>query len=1027
MATSSSCGACRWIRPSLELLEDRTLPASGIGVFLPTTDTFLVKHVASAGAANANFRMPAPGAMPVVGDWNGDGKDDFGVFDTVTATWSLRYGAENGPINGGVFQYGQPGNLPVVGDWNGDGRDDIGVFNPLTARWSLRYGASPGLPNAGEFVFGRTRSMPVVGDWNGDGKDGIGTYSSGNWMLRQSASPGTADAGSFRFGAAGRLPVVGDWNGDRRDGIGTFTPASFSWSLRQTANAGSANAGSFRFGQAGSLPLTGDFRGPAAPANAIATVQLKPLNLDLLGLEVHTSPITVYVSATTGNGKLLGNLLNTVNSAVDLDEASRALNTVLGSAVDLLNSVDLSVLGIGDGLFDTATVTQTQVLELFVAPVHLDLLGARIDTSPVRVTITAKSGPGQILGNVVTELVNLFNPPLPNQLDINFLNSRLDQLLAALNEQIPGIPSAPVPPVTISEGQVLNITVPPLDLDLLGLELNTSPITVNATANTGDGLLLGNVVTVALRTLDATPQNLAELSQNINELLAKVVGVLNAADLTVPASVLDALPPALRTLLNGGLIAPAAGSTAPILDLVIASTDGTSPPIDVDLLGLNITTSDIDAHLTAVTGEGQVLGNLLYNVANLANPNGPASLLAFLNQIGAGNLTGTTPSVTLTSSAPPTPEELLTVTLNPLDIDLLGLEIQSEPITVTIATQGGDGKLLGNLLTGLSTLINFDGVGNALNTVLATTVNLVNSVDLLIPNIGSGPLTSAPTATIPVLDAFIAPVRLDLLGAVITTSPIRLRITAHSGEGLILGNVVSALANLFNPPLPDQLDIDFINSRLALLLQQLNQHLPGITPAPVPPVQLGPGQFLSLTVPPIDVNLLGLVLKTSPITVNATAQTGNGLLLGNVLNVALNTLDATPGNLTALSNNLNALLAKIVGVLNASSLVLPANTLDLLPSILRTLASPFLVATTSGATTEILHLTIQSGTPSGTPVDINLLGLQITTSNIDASLQARTGQGQILGNLLYNVANLLNPRGSSTLLWILAQLGQLRL
>ena len=35
--------------------------------------------------------------------------------------------------------------------------------------------------------------------------------------------------------------------------------------------------------------------------------------------------------------------------------------------------------------------------------------------------------------------------------------------------------------------------------------------------------------------------------------------------------------------------------------------------------------------------------------------------------------------------------------------------------------------------------------------------------------------------------------------------------------------------------------------------------------------------------PPINVNLLGLVLKTSQIQVNANAQTGNGDLLGNVL------------------------------------------------------------------------------------------------------------------------------------------------
>src|SRR3954470_21045440 len=91
--------ARRWPRrsyfvPRLETLEDRTLLASGIGVYTPSTDTFSLRNAAAAGTADAVFSFNAPGATPVVGDWNGDGKADFGVFDMRTATWSLRYGAE---------------------------------------------------------------------------------------------------------------------------------------------------------------------------------------------------------------------------------------------------------------------------------------------------------------------------------------------------------------------------------------------------------------------------------------------------------------------------------------------------------------------------------------------------------------------------------------------------------------------------------------------------------------------------------------------------------------------------------------------------------------------------------------------------------------------------------------------------------------------------------------------------------------------------------------------------------------------
>ena len=1012
-----------------EHLEDRCLLTTGIGVYIPASDTFSLRNTPTAGPADAGtFQFAAPGMHAVVGDWNGDGRDDFGVFDARDATWSLRYGAEAGAPNAGVFKFGKAGTLPVVGDWNGDGRDDIGTFNPVTAEWCLRYGASPGLPDVGPFQFGVRNSLPVVGDWDGDGADGIGTFKSdtGSWTLRQTADAGLANAGEFRFGPPGGAPVAGDWNNDGRDGIGVYQSNVIRWTLRQTANSGIANGGVIHFGSNGTTPLVGNWDGPTVFSNALTTLVLPPINLDLLGLEVRTSPITIAISGNQGEGKLLGNLLATVATLVDLQGASDALNNVLDGAVDLVNSADLNISGLASGPFDSAPVTATQVLELFVAPVHLDLLGAQVDTSPILVTITASTGEGKVLGNAITELINLFNPPLPEELDLDFLNTKLDELLAALEEHLPGIPSAEVPPVPIGEGQILNVTIPPLDLDLLGLELETSPITINAAAETGDGKLLGNVLTTALTTLGATPGNLSQLNTHINDVLAKVVGVLNAADLSLLTGAIDALPPALQVLLSPTLTAPAPGSTAPILDLLVASSDGVSPPVDVDLLGLVVTTSNIEAHLTATTGDGQVLGNLLYNLANLADPGGPTGLLNLFNLLGAGSQDdpGAVPGGSVTPAAT-APQELLTLTLDPLDLDLLGLQVRSDPIIVTLSTQEGDGKLLGNLLTGITTLINVDGVENAINQVLATTVDLVNSVSLVVDGVGPGSFDTAPDAITPVLDLFVAPVHLDLLGLVADTSPIHLTITAVAGQGLVLGNVVTELANLFNER-PEELDLDFINAELEELIDRLAEHIPSIPPAPSPPVTLDEGQFLELTVPPIDLELLGLIVQTSPITVNATAEEGNGMLLGNILTVVLNTLEATPENLTGLNENLNALLSQVVGVLNVAELVLSSDVLGTLPGILQTLALPTLIAPPEGDITEILNLVIASPTSNGPPIDVQLLGLNVTTSNIDARLLAETGEGQLLGNLLYNVANLLNPGNSLTLLTLLAQLGRLQ-
>src|SRR5207248_3104369 len=110
---------------------------------------------------------------------------------------------------------------------------------------------------------------------------------------------------------------------------------------------------------------------------------------------------------------------------------------------------------------------------------------------------------------------------------------------------------------------------------------------------TGDGNLLGNFLNSLLNTIDATPGNLTILSQNLNGLLAKVVGVLNASDLSLSQAVIDALPTVVQTLLSPVLISATPGAMVQVLDLVVATADDT-PPVQADLLGLVVTTSDID-------------------------------------------------------------------------------------------------------------------------------------------------------------------------------------------------------------------------------------------------------------------------------------------------------------------------------------------------------------------------------------------------------------------------------------------------
>ncbi len=81
---------------------------------------------------------------------------------------------------------------------------------------------------------------------------------------------------------------------------------------------------------------------------------------------------------------------------------------------------------------------------------------------------------------------------------------------------------------------------------------------------------------------------------------------------------------ATGTVLAGFTNAPlAASGSCPILHLSLG-------PINLNLLGLQVTTNTIVLDITAVPGPGNLLGNLLCDVANLLNQN-PLNL----NQIAA--------------------------------------------------------------------------------------------------------------------------------------------------------------------------------------------------------------------------------------------------------------------------------------------------------------------------------------------------------------------------------------------------------
>jgi hypothetical protein len=215
-----------------------------------------------------------PGATYVTGDWNGDGRTKMGVYQN--GFWYLDYDG-NGVWDGGVndkqyvFGWGNPNVIPVVGDWNGDGRTKIGVY--YNGFWYLDYdgnGVWDGGVNDKAYSFGwaATGVTPMLGDWSGTGTTKIGIYYYGFWYLDYDGdgvwNPANDKAYTFGWNATGVTPVLGDWNGDGRAKIGIYYYGS--WYLDYDGNGvweGGVNDKQYNLGWADPavMPVIGDWSG----------------------------------------------------------------------------------------------------------------------------------------------------------------------------------------------------------------------------------------------------------------------------------------------------------------------------------------------------------------------------------------------------------------------------------------------------------------------------------------------------------------------------------------------------------------------------------------------------------------------------------------------------------------------------------------------------------------------------------------------------------------------------------------------
>ena len=150
----------------------------------------------------------------------------------------------------------------VVGDWNGAGKTEVGVYAngawfrdvDGTHTWDAVNQAA--VAYLGWNDNGTHTVIPVPGNWAGDGKTEMGVYCQGVWFL-DSTDSNKWDGSYTYWGWAGSLiPVVGNWSGSSaKSQFGVYNQGAWFLDYDNTHSWDAANQAALTFyGWAGRCP-----------------------------------------------------------------------------------------------------------------------------------------------------------------------------------------------------------------------------------------------------------------------------------------------------------------------------------------------------------------------------------------------------------------------------------------------------------------------------------------------------------------------------------------------------------------------------------------------------------------------------------------------------------------------------------------------------------------------------------------------------------------------------------------------------
>jgi hypothetical protein len=161
----------------------------------------------------------------------------------------------------------------------------------------------------------------------------------------------------------------------------------------------------------------------AFAAAAIAVLVLAPATP---AAPITTGPIAAPVTGTVANGGAFNGTF-TLTRMTTQNGALAAVGTLTGTITDAAGAVVGTVNQVVT-VPVAAAAGSCQILHLDLGPLDLNLLGLQVHLNEVVLDITAQSGPGNLLGNLLCGVAHLLDSNAPAGTLANLLNRLLGLL-----------------------------------------------------------------------------------------------------------------------------------------------------------------------------------------------------------------------------------------------------------------------------------------------------------------------------------------------------------------------------------------------------------------------------------------------------------------------------------------------------------------------------------------------------------------------------------------------------------------------